>query len=405
MGAPKTSRSNVDTESKRAASLARKRARDRRAQQAMRDRAKGEVETLRKQFTELMHHLTEREGSFSRDLLRCMDENDELRRQLAELRQKKARSDLLPDPAGMIRWKRTNSFCVDFSVLAALASPDLVSSPFSPPLETATALAPSPWDSHSQSPTLPLGQGREADRLQLPLHVPPTCPSDRIMQPFIHETQLLVREIPTGATSASASASTASWKSTSPASLAVIQTAITRVAGDVLLTYPQIDTLPKKLACLYVISTVLNWLIYGTHESFERMPRWLRPTKTQLEVPHPAWIDRIQWPYVRNYLINNYRQVTFDDYSDAFSLAFSVNWPYPDNTLVLEDTGPGLASKRYFLNPVFEAHIRDLNNWIVGPRYWQVYADLRGAYDSSRRDFGNRATSPSSSGPFSFSVP
>jgi hypothetical protein len=39
---------------------------------------------------------------------------------------------------------------------------------------------------------------------------------------------------------------------------ASVQSALSLVAADLLSTYSEIDTLPKKLACLYLITHVLN---------------------------------------------------------------------------------------------------------------------------------------------------
>jgi hypothetical protein len=88
------------------------------------------------------------------------------------------------------------------------------------------------------------------------------------------------------------------------------------VVSDIFLSYHEINTLPKKVAVLYVLYQLLNvsfsrgywaenlrkeygligdkqWFIYRTQSTYDQMPRWLRPMPAQLNTPHPSWIDRI----------------------------------------------------------------------------------------------------------------
>ena len=90
---------------------------------------------------------------------------------------------------------------------------------------------------------------------------------------------------------------------------------------------------------------------------------------------------------MRDYLVRH-QDITFDEYTDAFSLAFDVNWPYDDELVILVEQSPGSATKRYRINPVFEEHIRNLSHWTVGPRYWQHYPALGKAVDEDIREFG-----------------
>jgi hypothetical protein len=102
-----------------------------------------------------------------------------------------------------------------------------------------------------------------------------------------------------------------------------------------------------------------------------------------------AWLFAFHRPRVREYLVRH-QEVTFDEYADAFSLSFDLNWPYSENSVILVEDVPGKKEKRFKLNLVFEEHIRNMNNWTVGPRYWQHYPDLGKAIDEDRREFGGK---------------
>jgi hypothetical protein len=52
---------------------------------------------------------------------------------------------------------------------------------------------------------------------------------------------------------------------------------------------------PSRVAYHYIVAHMLRWLVLRTEESFNQVPESLKPTATQLTVPHPAWIDMFPW--------------------------------------------------------------------------------------------------------------
>jgi hypothetical protein len=179
---------------------------------------------------------------------------------------------------------------------------------------------------------------------------------------------------------------------------------VSNVVSDILLAYHEIDTLPKKAACLYVMYKLLNWLIYRTKTTYDQMPLWLRPVPLQLQVQHSAWIDRIPWPSARIYLIQN-PDISFDDFASCYSTSFDLSWPY-DHAFVLirlsqnKYSAPEAAFNDWFsmwheseveetmntddevLNPVFEQHLRQLKNWTVADGFRRRFTELSTIIDS-----------------------
>lgn len=230
-----------------ATQLARKRARDRRAQQAMRDRNKGELQALKGQVAYLSQLLSAQakpvdspvDGSSTHadEVKQLQLENERLHHELVQARElKRTRVPIislsidLPSHSGLI---------IEPSILQ-LWSSHISRASASPP--AAISEAKSKHRPHSRSFIL-------SDCHDIPWHVGPTCPADRIMQPFCEEQRRIVR---------SSTTSSLSPGHQQDSSQSDIQTAISKVAADVLSTYSEIDTLPKKVACLYMISSVLN---------------------------------------------------------------------------------------------------------------------------------------------------
>ena len=104
------------------------------------------------------------------------------------------------------------------------------------------------------------------------------------------------------------------------------------------------------------------------------MPGWLRPQLLQMEVPHPAWIDRIAWPNARNYLITH-PEITFDDFAMVYSSSFEVSWPYSPS-YVIEAQNESGPDRGINLNPVYGQHLRQLKNWTVGDKFRRKFPEL-----------------------------
>lgn len=79
-------------------------------------------------------------------------------------------------------------------------------------------------------------------------------------------------------------------------------------------------------------------------------------------MPHPAWIDTVTWPEVRDDLIRHVDVWDrFMDFRRVTGKSLPVNWPYTDSGAFLETAD----RKLLMLNPVFEMHICKPENWTV----------------------------------------
>ena len=83
-----------------------------------------------------------------------------------------------------------------------------------------------------------------------------------------------------------------------------------------------------------------------------------------------------------------HQDITFDEYTDAFSLSFDVNWPYDDALVIVREEIQSSAKVRWRISPVFQEHIRNIRHWTVGPRYCQLYPPMGKAVDEDREQFG-----------------
>ncbi|TKA40837.1 hypothetical protein B0A49_13026, partial [Cryomyces minteri] len=61
--------------------------------------------------------------------------------------------------------------------------------------------------------------------------------------------------------------------------------------------------MPEKLATILMTARLLRWQVLSTFENYQNLPDCMKPTALQTFVPHPAWINFVPWPDIRDVLI------------------------------------------------------------------------------------------------------
>jgi hypothetical protein len=243
-----TSEIPASRDSRQAVKLARKRARDRRAQQAMRNRAKAEIDTLQQQLLHLQERLNEQESTSAQNISRLVHKNDQLRNEIKELQG--LLQSHLPTSLYDAGWlsPTTQSFLVDPAVLAAWSSPN-----------TKPLRSPVGSRSSHDSPDvyMYLDPATHADHLRVPSHTPPSCPADSIVQPLIQKMRALACGSGTSVDPIGM-ASQDSQPRPVPLSSSAVQLTVSKVVADILSTYTEFNTTSKKMACLITTGSVIN---------------------------------------------------------------------------------------------------------------------------------------------------
>ncbi|KIY01477.1 uncharacterized protein Z520_03029 [Fonsecaea multimorphosa CBS 102226] len=247
-------------------------------------------------------------------------------------------------------------------------------------------LRPRPRAQQSQQHSSPLNLSSSypalsptiSDQLQLPTaswsvlpkNSPPTCPLDSLLLKFLQSRQ---RE-PVGASNALPT--TPSYPSVSsllnPSGPRRPLDDLSQLMTDIISKFPNISELPEQLATLFVMFTHMRWQIHPTKENYERLPEWFRPTPAQIFHPHPAWMDHIPWPRMRDRVVVNPQDYHFDNWFFPFTSGLSVNWPYDPVDCLLSTS----EKEEPVINPVFESHIRRLDNWSLGPSFAETFPNL-----------------------------
>lgn len=205
--------------------------------------------------------------------------------------------------------------------------------------------------------------------LSLPKNVPPTCPLDGLLLNFLHSRQ---RDPVSDVSSPSFNPSYPSVSSLLNPSAAHHLDPLSQLMTDIISKFPNIANLPEQIAVLFCMFMQMRWQINPTPENYERVPEWMRPTAAQIFNPHPAWIEHIPWPRMRDKLVANHQDYSFENWFIPYTSDLNVNWPYDQVDCLISTS----EDKDPVINPVFERHVRRLENWSLGPVFAEAFPAL-----------------------------
>ena len=245
--------------------LQRKRARDRKSQQAMRDRTKWTIHSLSEQVAELSSKLDQRGSDLGllQGRVACLEaENAQLRTQNAALQ------------LSLMSRRDSNSN-------SNAAGND--GSPGASPQSLVHVPPPPRWE-------------------VFPHNTPPSCIADQILQGFVDGARNGGMPTPSSGVTTAGDVVVKTHRFPLRPNLGSLlddqhrsDDDISNVVADVLRTYREIESMPKQVAVFYVMATLLKWMVMLDRQSWDLMPEWLHPVPAQLSTPHSAWIDRIPW--------------------------------------------------------------------------------------------------------------
>ncbi|KAI1745587.1 hypothetical protein F4680DRAFT_402724 [Xylaria scruposa] len=163
---------------------------------------------------------------------------------------------------------------------------------------------------------------------------------------------------------------------------------VSQVLTDILSKFSALCRLPERIAVLYAMYRIMRWHINPTPENFELLPSFLQPLDIQYSMPHPAWVDYLPWPAMREKFVRDYESpdCDFDKIFLPYTQTLSLNWPYKEkNALIIIPDGSEII-----INPVFQEHFLRLENWTLGDAFDEACPALRGTYNlKSERNKAN----------------
>ncbi|RAR03606.1 bzip transcription factor protein [Stemphylium lycopersici] len=254
--------------------------------------------------------------------------------------------------------------------------------------------------------------------LTLPRNLPATCPLDVILLDFLQDRQNRAAEgVPMKTL---VGPHYPNFTSLAYPDRVVESHPLSKLFTDILRTFPDICAKPEQVAIVFIMFLIMRWQIEPTQENYDRLPHWATPRPSQLFTAHAL-------PRLRDKIIASQPPVSFENFFIPFTTTISLNWPYEHRDCLLpasavrtstlsttssvtasspfsthvnagspqgpatpqppSTNGPGAMptigplpkeEDQWLINPAFETHLRDLNNWTLGPSFrgtFPVFAD------------------------------
>ncbi|KAJ8122203.1 hypothetical protein ONZ43_g1540 [Nemania bipapillata] len=132
---------------------------------------------------------------------------------------------------------------------------------------------------------------------------------------------------------------------------------LSKVFAEIMSKFSALDRLPERVAILYVVYRI----------------------DIQFEKAHPPWIDYVPFPKMREEFVRNYDApgFNFETMFLPYTQTLSLNWPYEDKDVLYQ----AADGSEITINPIFEQHLLDINNWSLGDAFDRACPALRGTYN------------------------
>ncbi|KAE8151593.1 hypothetical protein BDV25DRAFT_90662 [Aspergillus avenaceus] len=134
---------------------------------------------------------------------------------------------------------------------------------------------------------------------------------------------------------------------------------------------------PERLAIGWTIYRLSRWILSPSVTTYASLPLFLRPTADQRQIAHPLVLDFVAWPQIRSNFIRQWHlyQDQRDDLFGLLSCCIKIRWPWgepilernADNELCIKDT--------------FYQTFMDEKGWGVTPEFIRNYPQLFAGVD------------------------
>ncbi|KAJ5951248.1 uncharacterized protein N7479_009661 [Penicillium vulpinum] len=137
---------------------------------------------------------------------------------------------------------------------------------------------------------------------------------------------------------------------------------------------------PERLCTGWLTYHFSRWIIAPSPETYGRLPVFLRPVQGQMTLPHPLVLDFLPWPRIRLNLIRRWHLYSKD--RDALfgfmACCVKIRWPW-NETILERDERNELCIKKAFYDMFMSE-----SGWGLTPEFIRRYPDLVEGMDISQ---------------------
>lgn len=129
---------------------------------------------------------------------------------------------------------------------------------------------------------------------------------------------------------------------------------------------------PERLATGWIAYHLTRWICAPSPATYGNMPLFLRPVGEQLELPHPVALNLVPWPKVRCALIRQWPKYR-DNYPNFFGLfacCIRVRWPWGEDTLERSSDNSLVIREEFYKTFTSES------GWTITREFVDEYPDI-----------------------------
>ncbi|CAG7986456.1 unnamed protein product [Penicillium olsonii] len=134
---------------------------------------------------------------------------------------------------------------------------------------------------------------------------------------------------------------------------------------------------PERLALGMLSYHMSRWFLNPCPATYDRLPLFLRPVQGQMELPHPLVLDFLPWPRMRLNIIRRWHVYSEnrDDLFGMFACCVKIRWPWGEDILERDDRNELCIKQRFF-----DLFMRQ-EGWGLTPEFTTKYPDLMEGMD------------------------
>lgn len=126
----------------------------------------------------------------------------------------------------------------------------------------------------------------------------------------------------------------------------------------------------ERLGFGLLVYVYCKWVISPSPETFSHIPKFLWPVESQLRIPHSNALDLVIWPSLRMSIIEKMSHLNMEPALEMLSRCIKMRWdtaedplePGPDGTLIF---------RRKFLDALMS-----MGGWTISKEFVDLYPDL-----------------------------
>lgn len=140
---------------------------------------------------------------------------------------------------------------------------------------------------------------------------------------------------------------------------------------------------PERLAMGWMAYHFSKWILEPSPRTFARLPRFLRPFKEQFEVEHPIAISLVPYPKLRSNLINQWPlyENNRDDLFGLLACSIKIRWPWGMKILDRDE------NNEIRIKPAFYQTIMKEEGWGLMQEFMKKYPHLMAGIETDHLVF------------------